>query len=142
MNIMLNRLKKINACIPAQEEFIRVFGEKASVSLEKIVTYLNENKKIIWKMWFIKRSFDSKDIELVKEIINCDDNVEAKDNNGNTVLMLAARFGYERIVELLISRGANVNAKNNNGYTVLTMGIYYPNITELLLRSYRAIYES
>ena len=45
--------------------------------------------------------------------------IDARDNKGNTALIMAARNGQSRIVKLLIDNGANVNAKNNEGYTAL-----------------------
>jgi len=45
--------------------------------------------------------------------------VNAKDEDGWTALMWAARMGSNDIVELLLSKGADVNAKDEDGTTAL-----------------------
>ena len=45
--------------------------------------------------------------------------IDARDNKGNTALIMAARNGQAKIVKLLIDNGANVNAKNDEGFTAL-----------------------
>ena len=76
-------------------------------------------------------------VHVVKELIAAGSDVDAKNDNGQapapdefapafrtgsptcarrgTVLMLAAFFGYSRVVELLIAAGAPVTAKDNGG---------------------------
>src|SRR5688572_20292710 len=41
----------------------------------------------------------------------------AKDNNGSTALMFAARKAHLAVVEALIRGGADVNARNSSGIT-------------------------
>lgn len=41
--------------------------------------------------------------------------------NGTTPLMMAARNGDERTVDLLLARGVDVKAKNQAGYTAADM---------------------
>lgn len=43
----------------------------------------------------------------------------AKDENGNTLLAIAAKNGHKAAAELLIARGADINAKGRNGRTPL-----------------------
>ena len=38
-------------------------------------------------------------------------------NGGGTALMIAARYGHERVVELLLQRGADANLQESNGGT-------------------------
>ena len=59
--------------------------------------------------------------EKIEEAINNGANIEAKDDNGNTALILAASEGYTQIVELLLQYGANINAKDNKGYTAFSV---------------------
>jgi len=45
--------------------------------------------------------------------------VNAKNNDGNTALHEAARFGYLEIVRKILDKGADVNMENNDGFTPL-----------------------
>ena len=45
--------------------------------------------------------------------------VNAKDENGNTPLHIAAEKGHENMAELLLANNAEINAKDNNGRTPL-----------------------
>ena len=76
------------------------------------------NKNLWDDTWeVIYWGFDSKKDVLAKveNLIAMGANLEARNSNGNTVLMLAAMHGYTEIVEKLIVAGADVNAKNNEG---------------------------
>ncbi len=46
-------------------------------------------------------------------------NVNAKNKNGWTSLMIASYYGYTNLVKALIEDGADVNEKNNDGVTAL-----------------------
>jgi ankyrin repeat protein len=59
--------------------------------------------------------------EMVKALIDKGADVNAKDKDGQTALMLAAGGGYTEIVKALIEKGADVNAKNNTGDTALSL---------------------
>lgn len=52
------------------------------------------------------------DTELTKAFIEQGGNVNAKDANGNTALILAAKTGRKELTDALIEAGADVNAKN------------------------------
>ena len=45
--------------------------------------------------------------------------MDAKDENGNTLLLVAAQNGNKRISKLLLRKGAKINAQNLRGNTVL-----------------------
>lgn len=45
--------------------------------------------------------------------------IEAKDNDGETILSRASQEGHEGLIELLLNKGANVKAKNKHGHTIL-----------------------
>uniref|UniRef100_A0AAU7YKD6 Ankyrin repeat domain-containing protein n=1 Tax=Wolbachia endosymbiont of Oeneis ivallda TaxID=3171168 RepID=A0AAU7YKD6_9RICK len=61
----------------------------------------------------------SGDANQVADLINKGDDVNARDNRGNTSLHLAAIADELQVVEKLIEGGADVNAKNNHGATPL-----------------------
>lgn len=53
------------------------------------------------------------DIQLVREILSSKPDLEIKDKNDRTALMIAAYNNYNKIAELLIDAGADVNAQDN-----------------------------
>ena len=60
------------------------------------------------------------DTETVEHLLSNGAEVNAKDNNGWTALMVAAGQGYIiKNVQVLLANGAEVNAKNNGGVTAL-----------------------
>ncbi len=63
--------------------------------------------------------------------------VDAKDQNGNTPLHIAAQKGHFEIAELLIKNDADVNAKENDGNTPLHLSALFGKtaITKLLLQN-------
>jgi ankyrin repeat protein len=50
-------------------------------------------------------------------------NFEIVDDNGRTMLHLAALWGKQKIISLLLEKGANINAVDNNGDTALTLSL-------------------
>jgi len=59
------------------------------------------------------------DVEAIKQHLAADADVNAKDDDGVTLLEYAAGGGRKEIVELLIAKGADVNAKVDDGVTPL-----------------------
>ena len=43
------------------------------------------------------------------------------DKNGETILMIASRLGYDKSVEVLIGKGADVNSVDKEGNTALIL---------------------
>ena len=58
-------------------------------------------------------------IDMVKKYIEDGADVNAKNDDGNTALMMASYNGYIKVVRLLLKKGADVNAKDNNHNTAL-----------------------
>jgi hypothetical protein len=61
------------------------------------------------------------DIKSVRKFIEKGVDVNSKDANGNTPLMLASSHNHYLIVKELLENGAKVNEKNNNGETALML---------------------
>ena len=61
-------------------------------------------------------------LKIVKSLIGYGADVNAKNNDGRTALMLTSNL---EIAKLLIDNGADVNAKNNDGGTALTRAVYW-----------------
>ena len=55
----------------------------------------------------------------VKKLIEHGANIEYKNNNGFSALLIASKYGYKDIVELLISHNVDINAKDYRGNTSL-----------------------
>ena len=59
------------------------------------------------------------DTKTVKLFLDSGIDINAKNNSGQTALMLASSFGFEDTVKLLINYKADVNAEDNLGRTAL-----------------------
>ena len=59
------------------------------------------------------------DADKVTRALNNGADVNAKNNDGNTVLIEASKTGHTEIVTILLEKGADVNAKDNYGWTAL-----------------------
>ena len=75
------------------------------------------------------------DIEAVKQHLAAGTDVNAKDEDGYTLLTVAVAYGSKEIVELLIFNGVDVNAKNDGGSTPLNIATAqgHKEIVELLI---------
>ncbi len=58
-------------------------------------------------------------IALIRRELSNGANLNEKNEDGYTPLLLAVKSGHKRIVELLIAKGADVNAKDTRGATSL-----------------------
>lgn len=71
----------------------------------------------------LHRASQHSTLECVKNLLNLDVEVGARDELGNTALHLCAKHNWDeegpKIARFLIERGADVNAKNNEGKTPL-----------------------
>ena len=73
-------------------------------------------------------------LEIVKYLIEAGVNINAKDKDGDTALMLASIYNNLNMVKYLIEKGANINYKNVYGQTASLYAID-EDIMELLKRS-------
>ena len=71
----------------------------------------------IWK------ATEEGDASIVELLISLGQDVNAKNDSGDTPLLRAAVFGREEVANLLMSKGAKVNTQNKFGYTPLDMAI-------------------
>jgi uncharacterized protein len=68
------------------------------------------------------RAATAGDADTVRSLLTSPNvDVNGVDENGNTPLMAAARFGHDDVVTALIISKANVNAKNDQGKTALML---------------------
>eukprot|EP00271_Cylindrocystis_brebissonii_P022420 TRINITY_DN8625_c0_g1_i2.p1 TRINITY_DN8625_c0_g1~~TRINITY_DN8625_c0_g1_i2.p1 ORF type:complete len:640 (+),score=102.91 TRINITY_DN8625_c0_g1_i2:215-2134(+) len=61
----------------------------------------------------IHQAAESGDVHEVERLLDEGVEVESPMNNGDTPLIIAARFGHQLILDSLLRHGANVNATNN-----------------------------
>jgi hypothetical protein len=75
--------------------------------------------------------------ETVELFLGAGVDMDARDEDGRTALMVASEGGELEIVKLLIKKGADVNSKDVSGYTALMYVAYNGNldIAELLIRN-------
>ena len=75
------------------------------------------------------------DTRTVKNLLSKGSNVDLKDKNGQTPLILAAELGYKEIVELLLANGADVNTRDSYGCSPLWLAASagHRGVLELLL---------
>lgn len=65
-------------------------------------------------------------LKVVRRLIKAGADVDVRNNNGETALQVAARYGHAKMCALLVTKGgANVNAVNNRGYTALGIASHY-----------------
>ncbi len=85
-----------------------------------------QNKKVDWDQLY-KIATDEKSKGISQEIINKakKNNIDfdKKDKDGKTLLMLAAKRGWQNTCERLIKAGADVNVRDKNGKTALMHAI-------------------
>lgn len=74
--------------------------------------------------------------QKIQDFVSSGANVNEKDTNGDTPLIIAARNGNAPIVKYLCDSGANVNLQNNDGWTALHYASYYgfEAVVQVLLR--------
>lgn len=75
------------------------------------------------------------DVEGINRALDGGTDVDFRDNQGRTALIIAAYSRHPDAVALLCRRGADVNAKDNNGCTALIYAAYYdvPEVAQVLL---------
>jgi hypothetical protein len=77
----------------------------------------------------------AEDLSLLKKMHDLQVDLEEMDTTGKTPLLVAAYFGYTKIVRYLIENGANVNQKDSKGQNLfyhIESGNCYLDITYLM----------
>ena len=67
----------------------------------------------------INKAAKEGNIDAVKQHLDAGVDVNAKDDEGQTPLHLAAEYGQKEVAVILITNGADVNAKTQIGVTAL-----------------------
>ena len=82
----------------------------------------------------IHQAVKKNDLDKVREYATQGD-IEQKDSNGFTPLILASYYAYTPIVKYLLEQGADVDQRDNKGWTALIYASYYNfyDIVQILL---------
>ena len=66
------------------------------------------------------------DTDRVQALLKAGAELEAKDRDGRTALMLAAQYGRTDTVRLLLARGANAGARDRRGWNAYMLALLSP----------------
>lgn len=94
----------------AKELLLRLIERKADLNAQN-----RQGKTAL--MYGAKRP----NIESTLALLEAGAKIDIADNNKNTALHIAARNGFKRILEVLISYKADVNVQNNDGETPIML---------------------
>ncbi len=72
-------------------------------------------------------------VAVLTLLLDCQVNIEDKDNNGLTALMLAIIKGHTESMQLLIKHNADINAQDIKGRTPLLLAAAYKRSSEALI---------
>jgi len=106
-------------------------------SEKNILKYLTK----LYQMEKDEKLFDASiegQLDIVKLLIKAGADINAKNEYGDTPLIVASRYNQMDIVKLLIKAGADINIKNKGGNTALMIAFRYgyEDIVDLLLKIY------
>ena len=96
-----------------------------------------EKKGIPFTVEAFLKKVEEGDKEHVKLFLKARMDVNAKDNDGSSALMIASEKADPAMARLLLENGADVNAHNVDGHTALMFAAYKGNslIAELLIKN-------
>jgi uncharacterized protein len=76
-------------------------------------------------------------VETIRALLDGGQNVDARDEHGQTALMNAARVGHEQVIQVLVDAGADLNATAKYNLTALMLAIIngHTRIAEFLVKA-------
>jgi len=111
---------------------------------KKVITQTQENTRIKLNQIGLKftkedyiKTFENGDLDAIKCFIDAGIDLNIKNKNGYTALILAAKHNNLEMAKLLISKGANLNVQSKLGWTALMYAAYarFIDMTKLLINS-------
>ena len=115
-----SEVSKSGVAAPVQKSAVERKIEKHAL-FEQIVQQIEKlDSTLQYKL--AKRCLEAADrgnLQAVRNLISAGADVNAKDEDGETALMIAADDGHTAIVQALIAAGADVNARDDEGESAL-----------------------
>jgi len=74
----------------------------------------------------------SRDVEKVKKLIDKGADIEARNEDGWTPLIIASNYGYSEIVRVLIENGADANMKDERSKETALMFAVFHNLIDIV----------
>lgn len=102
-----------------QNALVKMLLEKDNIDLT-IIDKLGQDV-LCW-------GIETKDLDIIKILIDKKINLDHKDNSGRTALSWAAEYGWKELVDLLLEHNANINIKDNDGFRPIHMAVKSNNI--------------
>ena len=116
----------VNAKLYGKSVLSKAIEQNAGV---EVVEFLREKGAIEWVIskeeakklskGFWNDEGDFKSLEEIKSLLKKGADLEAKDGDGETALLMAARRGHIEVVKYLVENGADLEAKDKDGDTAL-----------------------
>ena len=116
MKITLEILKSAGACAPALDA---VPADGWEITPEFVLGMTRDHPD--WLAWGLGRL----PVEVGQELLGAGADVDTRDWDGWTALMLAARNGHTEIARTLIEAGADVDTQDRNGQTAMMLAAWY-----------------
>ena len=70
-------------------------------------------------------------LKRIEESLRLGFDINAEDEKGNTLLLVAVQNGHRKMLDLILNRGANINSQNVNGNTALHYALAFDKTGEL-----------
>jgi hypothetical protein len=84
----------------------------------------------------LHNAIKASDLASLSDVVSNGEDVDLRDANGDTPLMIASAYGHEKIVKFLLDKGAYQNASSPSGDTPLSLAAFhgYASIVQLLIQ--------
>jgi ankyrin repeat protein len=118
-------------------KFINTYNKIMTESVFSFPSKFEIEERKLRRPGAIIKAVENNNIRFLVKLINYGVDINIKDKYGYTLLMLAAKYGFEYIANMLIALGADINAESGvDGSTALIWASFgsYNGIVESLLK--------
>lgn len=99
----------------------------------KVVPLTDTEQKKFWNRLLIRAASGKDNGERIESILKRGADVDARDGQGMTALMYAAKAGNRENVKVLLDNGADVNARDSEGVTPLMDAVLGRDVAIMLM---------